>query len=99
MTNNAYFHLEYEDIITVFVLSQSMLPRNAKLLKFFTGPTHSRITSTLYFLVQPGNEERLWLGHDDAHRLNQTKPSMCLQRQKNMLKYPDIHLQTLTTLR
>lgn len=70
MTNNAYFHLEYEDIVTVFVLSQSMLPWNAKLLKFFTGPTHSRITSTLYFLVQPGNEERLLLSHDDANIYN-----------------------------
>lgn len=88
MTNNAYFHLEYEDIITVFVLSQSMLPWNAKLLKFLIGPTHSRITSTLDFLVQPGNEERLCLGHDNAIRLDYTKPSMYLHKQKNMLKYP-----------
>lgn len=77
MANNAYFHLEYEDIITVGVLSQSMLPGNTKLLKFFIGPTHSRISSTLDLLAQPGHEERFWMGHDVANRLHNTPNHQC----------------------
>lgn len=56
-------YLEYKDVITVRVLPQSVLPRNAEFCAFLVDPLNAGISSAINLLLQPGNEEWFGLSH------------------------------------